>query len=116
VTAIDRFLASLAEDCRERAVGVLLSGTGAHGTLMIRLVQFHRGLQSSTAEHVRYTHGLARPPGLRLGEEIVRGFQFFGVDAHNQVGSGAASRSSPYGAPGSVHATESGWEMENEPR
>lgn len=34
--AIDFFLRSLAEDQRERAIGIVLSGTGSHGTLGLR--------------------------------------------------------------------------------
>jgi len=35
-TAIDFFLRSLAEDQQERAIGIVFSGTGCHGTLGIR--------------------------------------------------------------------------------
>src|SRR5579884_2530496 len=43
-TVIDRFLLSLAEDCGERAVGVLLSGMGAHGTRGLQTVKAEGGL------------------------------------------------------------------------
>lgn len=35
-TSIDFFLRSLAKDQGERAIGIVLSGTGSHGTLGIR--------------------------------------------------------------------------------
>lgn len=35
---IDTFMRSLAEDCGERAIGILLSGTGADGTLGLRAI------------------------------------------------------------------------------
>ena len=38
-TAIDFFLRSLAEDQQERAIGIVLSGTGSHGTLGIREIK-----------------------------------------------------------------------------
>ena len=42
--AIDQFFASLAEDCGERAVAVILSGAGSDGTLGIRAIKEHNGL------------------------------------------------------------------------
>ncbi len=53
-TAIDCFLRSLAKDQGERSVGIVLSGTGSHGTLGIRDIKLAGGLaiaqQPSTAE------------------------------------------------------------------
>ncbi len=43
-TAIDFFLRSLAADQRERAVGIVLSGTGSHGTPGIREIKMAGGL------------------------------------------------------------------------
>ena len=41
---IDIYLTSLAEDCRDRAVGVLLSGGGTDGTLGLKAVKEHGGM------------------------------------------------------------------------
>lgn len=53
-TAIDFFLQSLAKDQGERSVGIVLSGTGSHGTLGIRDIKFAGGMaiaqQPTTAE------------------------------------------------------------------
>ncbi|MDB6174302.1 MAG: putative chemotaxis CheB/CheR fusion protein [Chthoniobacteraceae bacterium] len=38
-SAIDHFFRSLAEDCREMAVGIVLSGTGSDGTLGVRAIK-----------------------------------------------------------------------------
>jgi len=43
-TAIDRFLRSLADDQRERAVGIILSGTGSHGTLGLKEIKLAGGI------------------------------------------------------------------------
>ena len=43
-TPIDIFLASLAEDQQERAIGIILSGAGADGTLGIKAVKERGGL------------------------------------------------------------------------
>ena len=43
-TAIDFFLRSLAVDQQERAIGIVLSGTGSHGTLGIREIKRCGGL------------------------------------------------------------------------
>ena len=43
-TAIDSFLRSLAGDQQERAIGIVLSGTGSHGTLGIREIKRCGGL------------------------------------------------------------------------
>jgi len=54
-TAIDFFLRSLAADQSERAIGVVLSGTGSHGTLGIREIKLAGGMvmaqQPETAEY-----------------------------------------------------------------
>jgi two-component system CheB/CheR fusion protein len=53
--AIDFFLRSLAEDCQERAIGIILSGTGADGVLGARAIKAHGGLtiaqDPTTAQH-----------------------------------------------------------------
>jgi two-component system CheB/CheR fusion protein len=53
--AIDFFLRSLAEDCREKAIAIILSGTGADGVLGARAVKAHGGMtiaqEPSTAQH-----------------------------------------------------------------
>lgn len=41
---IDYFFRSLAEDCRERAIGVILSGMGSDGTLGVRAIKEKGGL------------------------------------------------------------------------
>ena len=43
-TAIDDFLRSLAEDQRERAIAVVLSGTGSHGTFGVKQVKLCGGM------------------------------------------------------------------------
>ncbi|TWU38316.1 PAS domain S-box protein [Novipirellula artificiosorum] len=43
-TAIDCFLKSLAADQRERAIGIVLSGTGSHGTPGIREIKLMGGM------------------------------------------------------------------------
>jgi two-component system CheB/CheR fusion protein len=54
-TAIDAFFRSLADDLQERALGVVLSGTGTHGTLGLQAIKAAGGLaiaqDPSTAEH-----------------------------------------------------------------
>ena len=47
---IDTFFASLAEDCVERAVGIVLSGVGSDGTIGIRTIKEHGGLTLAQAE------------------------------------------------------------------
>jgi two-component system, chemotaxis family, CheB/CheR fusion protein len=53
-TAIDFFLRSLAKDQGERSVGIVLSGTGSHGTLGIREIKVAGGMaiaqEPTTAE------------------------------------------------------------------
>ncbi|MBI1850261.1 MAG: PAS domain-containing protein [Planctomycetes bacterium] len=43
-TPIDLFLRSLAEDQRERAIGIVLSGTGSHGTVGLKAVKENGGM------------------------------------------------------------------------
>lgn len=56
-TTIDFFLRSLAGDLRERAICIILSGTGAHGTLGLRAVKAAGGVtfvqDPATAEYER---------------------------------------------------------------
>ena len=47
---IDTFFASLANDCGERAVGIVLAGVGSDGTKGIRAVKEHGGLTLTQAE------------------------------------------------------------------
>jgi two-component system CheB/CheR fusion protein len=43
-TTIDRFFRSLADDMQERAVGIVLSGTGSYGTLGLRAIKANGGM------------------------------------------------------------------------
>ena len=43
-TSIDLFLRSLAEDSQEQAIGIVLSGTGSHGTLGIQAIKAQGGM------------------------------------------------------------------------
>ncbi len=43
-TSIDYFLRSLANDQGERAIGIVLSGTGSHGTLGVREIKLSGGM------------------------------------------------------------------------
>lgn len=43
-TAIDNFLRSLAQDQEECAIGIILSGTGSHGTLGLQAIKAHGGM------------------------------------------------------------------------
>jgi two-component system CheB/CheR fusion protein len=56
-TPIDPFLRSLAEDQQEKAICVILSGTGSHGTLGLKAVKANGGMamvqESKTAEYDR---------------------------------------------------------------
>jgi two-component system, chemotaxis family, CheB/CheR fusion protein len=47
---IDTFFKSLAEDCGERAVGIVLAGVGSDGTIGIRTIKEHGGLTLAQAE------------------------------------------------------------------
>src|SRR5205823_8791363 len=52
---IDHFFRSLAKDLRERAIGIILSGTGTEGTLGLRAVKEQGGMamvqEPATAAH-----------------------------------------------------------------
>ncbi len=54
-TSIDYFLRSLAKDQGERAIGIVLSGTGSHGTLGVREIKLAGGMvmaqEPNTAEY-----------------------------------------------------------------
>jgi len=56
-TSIDLFLRSLAEDKREKAICIILSGTGAHGSLGLKAVKASDGMamvqDPNTAEYPR---------------------------------------------------------------
>jgi len=56
-TAIDNFFRSLAEDQEERAIGIILSGTGSHGTLGLQAIKANGGMamvqSPDTAEYER---------------------------------------------------------------
>jgi two-component system, chemotaxis family, CheB/CheR fusion protein len=87
-TAIDPFLRSLAEDQQEQAVCVVLSGTGAHGSLGLKAVNAAGGMamvqDPSTDEYDRMPQcaidtGLADymlPPG-KMPEELIKFVQHF---------------------------------------
>jgi two-component system, chemotaxis family, CheB/CheR fusion protein len=47
---IDTFFISLAEDCGERAVGIVLAGVGSDGTIGIKTIKEHGGLTLAQAE------------------------------------------------------------------
>jgi len=47
---IDTFFVSLAEDCGERAVGIVLAGVGSDGTIGIGTIKEHGGLTLAQAE------------------------------------------------------------------
>lgn len=47
---IDTFLTSLAQDCGERAVGIVLAGVGSDGTIGIRSIKENGGLTLAQAE------------------------------------------------------------------
>jgi two-component system CheB/CheR fusion protein len=56
-TSIDYFLRSLAKDQGERAIGIVLSGTGSHGTLGVREIKLSGGMvmaqEPGTAEYTQ---------------------------------------------------------------
>ncbi len=47
---IDTFFSSLAEDCRDKAVGVILSGVGSDGARGVRKIKEHGGLTLAQAD------------------------------------------------------------------
>ena len=50
---IDTFYSSLAEDCGDKAVGIILSGVGSDGALGVRKIKEHGGLTLAQAEFDR---------------------------------------------------------------
>lgn len=87
-TAIDPFLRSLAADQQERAVCIILSGTGSHGSLGLKAVKAEGGMamvqEPSSAEYDRMPlsavdTGLADyvlPPG-QMPEELLKFVRHF---------------------------------------
>jgi two-component system, chemotaxis family, CheB/CheR fusion protein len=54
---IDTFLSSLAEDCGDKAVGIILSGVGSDGALGVRGIKEHGGLTLAQAEYNHVAQG-----------------------------------------------------------
>ena len=54
---IDTFFASLAEDCGDKAVGIVLSGVGSDGALGVRMIKEHGGLTLAQAEFDHVAQG-----------------------------------------------------------
>ena len=54
---IDTFLSSLAEDCGDKAVGIILSGVGSDGSLGVRKIKEHGGLTLAQAEFDHVAQG-----------------------------------------------------------
>jgi two-component system CheB/CheR fusion protein len=54
---IDTFFSSLAEDCRDKAVGIVLSGVGSDGALGVRRIKEHGGLTLAQAEFNHVAQG-----------------------------------------------------------
>ena len=91
-TAIDPFLRSLAADQQERAVCIVLSGTGTHGSLGLKAVKAEGGMamvqEPSSAEYDRMPlsaidTGLADyvlPPG-QMPEELLKYVRHFAAGA-----------------------------------
>lgn len=52
--SIDSFFESLAQDCRERAIGVVLSGTASDGTLGLEAIKAEGGITFVQDESARY--------------------------------------------------------------
>ena len=80
--AIDRFFESLAEDQRERAIGVVLSGTANDGTLGLEAIKAEGGItfaQDDSAKYDSMPHNAIAAgcvdfvlPPERIAEELVR--------------------------------------------
>ncbi|HEV2416799.1 MAG TPA: chemotaxis protein CheB [Terriglobia bacterium] len=47
---VNRFFAALAEDCRNKAIGVVLSGTGSDGTLGLKAIKSEGGITFAQSE------------------------------------------------------------------
>jgi two-component system, chemotaxis family, CheB/CheR fusion protein len=82
-TIIDRFLRSLAIDYKERAIGVILSGTGTDGALGLRAIKDAGGLSFVQDRASALFNGMPRAalgegftdfvlPPARIAEELVR--------------------------------------------
>ena len=54
---IDTFFSSLAEDCRDKAVGIILSGVGSDGARGVRKIKEHGGLTLAQAEFNHVAQG-----------------------------------------------------------
>ena len=91
-TSIDLFLRSLADDQMEKAICIILSGTGAHGTLGLKAVKAAGGMAMvqapSTAEYPRMPQsaiatGLADfvLPAEQMPEALVKYVQHFYVES-----------------------------------
>ncbi|HJW34844.1 MAG TPA: chemotaxis protein CheB [Holophagaceae bacterium] len=65
---IDVFFRSLAQDMRERAIGIVLSGTGSDGTLGIRAIKGEGGLAMAQAPESAEYDGM---PGSAIGTGLV---------------------------------------------
>ena len=89
-TSIDLFLRSLAEDQQEKAICIILSGTGSHGTLGLKAVKAVGGMamvqDPATAEYARMPEsaiatGLADYvlPVEKMPEALVKYIQHFYV-------------------------------------
>jgi two-component system, chemotaxis family, CheB/CheR fusion protein len=101
-TSLDLFLRSLADDQREKAICIILSGTGSHGTLGLRAVKAGGGMamvqDPETAEYDRMPQsalatGLADYvlPVEQMPSALVKYAQHFCVDgAERGSGSGKA--------------------------
>jgi len=61
---IDTFLSSLAEDCGDKAVGIVLSGVGSDGSLGVGKIKEHGGVTLAQAEFDHVAQG-ARARTLR---------------------------------------------------
>lgn len=63
-TSIDYFLRSLAKDQEERAIGIVLSGTGSHGTIGVREIKLSGGMvmaqEPGTAEYTQMPQSAIR--------------------------------------------------------
>ena len=83
VSTIDHFLQSLAEDCKERAVAVILSGTGSDGAVGLRAIKAAGGKAFVQEESSAAFSGMGRAaikssdvdgilPPERIAEELIK--------------------------------------------
>jgi two-component system CheB/CheR fusion protein len=95
-TTIDQFLRSLADDQQERAICIILSGTGAHGTLGLKAVKVAGGMamvqDPATAEYERMPQsaiatGLADYvlPAERMPEALIKYVQHAYVNGGTRI-------------------------------